>query len=190
MPDPRAPLDLSLPSKRQRLRTDYHYHLSYRLRWSDNDVFGHVNNPYYGVLADSIINTYLIKECGYKTSQHPQAAIIANTYFDYFGSISYPDVVECGLRVVKLGKTSVMYEVGVFREGDEQVKAVGGSSHIWVEQEKPGVLGRPLKGGMPMEMRRGYERIIGEEAREGAEKARAEAEREQGKEKGKGEAKL
>jgi acyl-CoA thioester hydrolase len=126
------------------------------------------------VLADSIINEYLIQECGYTTHAHPQAAIIANTYFDYFGSLSYPDVVECGLRVVKLGRTSVMYEVGVFRQGEEKVKAVGGSSHIWVEQSGPGRLGRPLEGGMPVEMRRGYERIMGGEAREGAERAREE----------------
>jgi acyl-CoA thioester hydrolase len=169
-------LGLDLPSKRKRTRADYFYHRTYRLRWSDNDVFGHVNNPYYGVLADSIINEYMIKECGYRTSNHPQAAIIANTYFDYFGSLSYPDVVECGLRVVKLGKTSVMYEVGVFKEGDEAVRAVGGSTHIWVEQ-KPGWLGRPLKEGMPEEMRRGYEKVMGEEARDGAEQARKEADR-------------
>lgn len=79
-------------------------------------------------------------------------------------------MVECGLRVVKLGKTSVMYEVGIFKEGDEEggVKAVGGSSHIWVDQSAPGVLGRPLKEGMPLEIRRGYERVMGE----GAEKAK------------------
>ncbi|KPI38424.1 uncharacterized protein AB675_12026 [Cyphellophora attinorum] len=181
------PLSLSLPAKRTRLRSDYFYHRTYRLRWSDNDVFAHVNNPYYGVLADSIINEYLIRECGYTTLRHPQAAIIANTYFDYFGSLSYPDVVECGLRVVKLGKTSVMYEVGVFKEGEESVKAVGGSSHIWVEQTGPGVLGRPLKEGMPLEMRRGYEKVMGEEAREGADKARGEMEREKEKQ---GKAKL
>ena len=165
-------LPLTLASKRSRTRSNYHYFQTYALRWSDNDVFAHVNNPYYGVLADSVINTYLIKECNYRTSSHPQAAIIANTYFDYFGSLSYPDTVECGLRVVKLGKTSVMYEVGVFKQGEEGVKAVGGSSHIWVEQTGPGVLGRPLKEGMPVEMRRGYERLMEVEGNGEGEKAK------------------
>lgn len=174
-------LELTLAAKRQRKRSDYFFYRTYRLRWSDNDVFAHLNNPYYGVLADSIINDYLITQCGYTTSQHPQAAIIANTYFDFFGSISYPDVVECGLRVVKLGKTSVMYEVSVWKEGEEGVKAVGGSSHIWVEQTGPGILGRPLKDGMPPEMRKGYEKIMGKEAEEGAEKAREEVAKEKGK---------
>ena len=119
-----------------------------------------MNNPYYGVLIDSIVNEFLIRKCAYKTNRHPQAAIIANTYCDYFGSVQYPDVVDCGLRVVRLGKTSVMYEVGVFRRGEEEVKAVGGSSHIWVKQEE-GKLGRPLAEGMSENVRRGYESLMG-----------------------------
>ena len=123
-----------------------------------------MNNPYYGVIIDSIVNEYLIVECNYRTNKHPQAAIIANTYCDYFGSISYPEVIEAGMRVVKLGKTSVMYEVGIFKQGEEGVKAVGGSSHIWVDQTDA-VLGRPLKSGMPKEMMEGYLRVMGEEDR-------------------------
>lgn len=118
-----------------------------------------MNNPYYGVLIDSIVNQYMIEECGYKVNRDKQAGIIANTYCDYFGSVSYPDVVECGLRIVKLGKASVMYEVGIFRKGDESVKAVGGSTHVFVVQ-KDGVLGKPDKeGGMPGHMRDGYVRL-------------------------------
>ncbi|OAP57670.1 hypothetical protein AYL99_08408 [Fonsecaea erecta] len=154
-----ATLGLDLKSKRLRTRSDYGYHLDYRLRWNDNDIFGHMNNPNYGVLADSIINEYMIKECGYTVNKHPQAAIIANTYFDYFGSVSYPDMVECGLRIVKLGKSSVMYEVGVFRRGEEDVKAVGGSTHVFVTQIN-GQLGKTVESGMPAEMRRGYERLL------------------------------
>lgn len=121
----------------------------------DNDVFGHMNNPKYGVLCDSIANQYLIDQCGYKMSKSPQAAIIVNTYFDYFGSVEYPGVLEIGLRVAKLGKTSVVYEVGVFKKGDEVVKAVGGSMHVWVEA-KDGILGRPAEQGMPSDIRKGY----------------------------------
>ncbi|KIW21420.1 hypothetical protein PV08_02000 [Exophiala spinifera] len=155
-----APLGLDLSSKRLRRRADYTYHLDFRLRWSDNDVFGHVNNPYYGVLIDSIVNQYMIEECGYKVARDEQAGIIANTYCDYFGSVSYPDVVECGLRLVKLGKASVTYEVGIFRRGDDDVKAVGGSTHVFVRQGRDGRLGRPDQDrGMPSHMRRGYERL-------------------------------
>lgn len=134
-------------------------------RRNDNDVFGHMNNPYYGVLIDSIVNQYMIEECGYKVNRDVQAGIIANTYCDYFGSVSYPGLVECGLRIVKLGKASVTYEVGIFAKGAgggdelEPVKAVGGSTHVYVLQEG-GELGRPTKEGMPPHMRDGYERLV------------------------------
>ncbi|RMZ76523.1 hypothetical protein DV738_g4919, partial [Chaetothyriales sp. CBS 135597] len=149
-------LGLDLASKRRRRRSDYFYHLSFRLRWSDNDMFGHVNNPYYLVFVDSIVNQYLVEACGYKIQKNEGAAgIVANTYCDYFGSLHYPDVADVGLRVVKLGRTSVTYEVGIFRAGEDTVRVVGGSTHIWVDQRN-GELGRPLKGGIPEPIRTGY----------------------------------
>ena len=133
---------------------------------SDNDIFGHMNNPYYGVLIDSIANQYLIDHCAYVPTKSAQAAIIVNTYCDYFGSVSYPGEVEVGLRVAKLGKTSVVYEVGIFGKGEDGVKAVGGSMHVWVDRGPNGELGRPLKEGMPERVRRGYERLMEESERE------------------------
>jgi len=170
MASPELGLDLS--SKRLRKRSDYGYHLDYRLRWNDNDVFGHMNNPYYGVLIDSIVNQYMIEECGYKVNRDEQAGIIANTYCDYFGSVSYPGHVECGLRIVKLGRASVTYEVGIFLKGagtDDAVRAVGGSTHVYVKQTD-GQLGRPTKEGMPAKMREGYERLLARQRR-GVERA-------------------
>lgn len=125
-------------------------------------MFGHMNNPYYGVLIDSIANAYLITHCAYSPTSRTStsAAIIASTYCDYFGSLSYPGIVSCGLRVAKLGTSSVVYEVGFFEEGEEEVKAVGGSMHVWVERDGEGRLGRALTGGMPVEVRRGYERLM------------------------------
>ena len=92
-------------------------------------------NPIYGVLIDSIINEYLIAHVGYNTTTYPRTALVANSYCDYFGQLQYPGMLELGLRVVKLGKNSVMYEVGFFKEGDETVKAVGGFVQIWVMRE-------------------------------------------------------
>ncbi|EXJ75683.1 uncharacterized protein A1O5_00190 [Cladophialophora psammophila CBS 110553] len=118
-----------------------------------------MNNPYYGVLCDSVANQYLIEKCGYSMDRSPQAAIIAHTYFDYFGSVSYPGVIEVGLRVAKLGKSSVLYEVGIFAKGEPIVKAVGGSMHVWVANEG-GVLGRPASEGMPAHVRTAYEALM------------------------------
>lgn len=119
-------------------------------------MFHHLNNPIYGVLIDSIINDYLIKHCGYNTSDYPRIALVANTYCDYFGSTAYPKMLEVGLRVVKLGKSSVMYECGIFEEGDEQVKAVGGFVQIWVKRSD----NRPPREGLEPHVRKALESLL------------------------------
>ncbi|KAF2482929.1 HotDog domain-containing protein [Neohortaea acidophila] len=125
-------LGLDIAAKRKRTRADYPYHEDYRTRWNDNDMFHHLNNPVYAVLIDSIINSYLMQYAGYSTAKSAHIGLVAHTYCDYFGSAQYPGMLDVGLRVVKLGTSSVMYEVGVFQEGQEEVKAVGGFIQIWV----------------------------------------------------------
>ena len=107
-------------------------------------MFHHLNNPIYGVLIDSIINSYLMKYCGYSTASSKHIGLVANTYCDYFGAAQYPGMLDVGLRVVKMGKSSVMYEVAVFQEGSEQVKAVGGFIQIWVERATNKVTGEGI----------------------------------------------
>lgn len=113
-------------------------------------MFHHLNNPIYGVLIDSIINAYLIDVCGYSTKSSTHIGLVANTYCDYFGSAQYPGVLDVGLRVVKLGKSSVLYETGIFQQGEEKVKAVGGFIQIWVVRET----NRPDETGVPEGVRR------------------------------------
>ncbi|KJY02392.1 thioesterase family protein [Zymoseptoria brevis] len=150
------PLGLDLASKKQRRRSDYPYTLDYRSRWSDNDMFHHLNNPVYGVLIDSIINEYLITKCGYSTSASEHIGLVGSSYCDYFGSAHYPGMINVGLRVVKLGKSSLMYEVGVFQEGEEQVKAVGGFIQIWVLRKT----NKPTGEGIPAYIRKEVEKLL------------------------------
>lgn len=97
-------------------------------------MFHHLNNPVYGVLIDSIINSYLQQYCGYSIANSEYIGLVANSYCDYFGSAQYPGMLDIGLRVAKMGRSSVMYEVAVFQEGSQEVKAVGGFSQIWVKR--------------------------------------------------------
>ncbi|CAK3984782.1 Hypothetical predicted protein [Lecanosticta acicola] len=150
------PLGLDLASKKQRTRSDYVYHEDYRSRWNDNDMFHHLNNPIYGVLIDSIINSYLIQKTGYSTSGSEYIGLVGSSYCDYFGSAHYPGMLEVGLRVVKLGKSSVMYEVGVFQAGEEQIKAVGGFIQIWVLRKT----NKPTEVGIPSHVRRELEPLL------------------------------
>lgn len=112
---------------------------------ADNDMFHHLNNPIYGVLIDSIINSYLMKYCGYSTASSKEIGLVAHTYCDYFGAAQYPGMLDVGLRVVYIKKASVMYEVAVFQQGSEQVKAVGGFIQIWVDK----AANKVLKDGVP-----------------------------------------
>ncbi|KAF2716686.1 Thioesterase/thiol ester dehydrase-isomerase, partial [Polychaeton citri CBS 116435] len=139
-------LALDLVSKRKRNRSDYVFHQDYRTRWADNDMFSHLNNPIYGVLIDSVINAYLFAHCGYHPSTSARVGLVASTYCDYFGSTQYPAVLDVGLRVVRMGKSSVMYECGIFERGDKGVKAVGGFVQIWVPKEGMKADGQGIDG--------------------------------------------
>lgn len=103
----------------------------------------------YGVLIDSIINSYLQKYCGYSIANSEHIGLVANTYCDYFGSAQYPGMLDIGLRVAKIGKSSIVYEVAVFQEGAAEVKAVGGFTQIWVKRATNKVTGE----GVPKSVR-------------------------------------
>lgn len=141
---------------KQRSREDYRYHLEYRTRWSDNDMYDHMNNSVYSFLFDSIINAYLIEHCGLRPSTSSQIGLVVHSHCDYFGSVGFPTMLDLGLRVNKLGTSSVMYEVGVFERGKGNVRAVGGYTHVFVERQT----NRPTTSGMSGEIRRGLEKLL------------------------------
>jgi acyl-CoA thioester hydrolase len=133
--------------------------LSELSRRSDNDVYHHLNNSVYAFLIDSVVNAYLIERCGLKPATSEQIGLVVSSYCDFFGSVAYPAVVDLGLRVLKLGKSSVLYEVGIFEQGQEAVRAVGGFIHVFVEQNGR----RPAKEGMDATIRDGLEQILAKE---------------------------
>lgn len=126
-------------------------------------MYGHLNNTTYALYFDSIINSYLIAHCGLDPTQknrkagHNQIGLVVSSYCDYFASVSFPDVLELGLRVVKLGSTSVTYEVGVFKRGEEDVSVVGGFTHVFVSRDTM----RPAGSGKMDDMiKNGLERLL------------------------------
>ncbi|KAI4230120.1 MAG: hypothetical protein L6R36_000233 [Xanthoria steineri] len=153
---------------KSRRRSDYPYQLDYRTRWSDNDMYHHINNSIYNFLFDSIINTYLITHCSLHPPTSPQIFLAVSTSCSYFAPISFPAVIDLGLRVTRLGKASVRYEVGVFERGAEDVRAVGGFVHVFVERGS----GETVRGGIEGDQRSGLERILVREGGEGTGKAK------------------
>jgi acyl-CoA thioester hydrolase len=101
---------------------------------------------------DSVVNTYLIQHCALHPPTSPQIGLVVHSHCDYLAPIEFPAVVDLALRVNKLGKNSVTYEIGVFERGQEEVKAVGEFIHVFVDREtrRPGHsgMGEGLKNGL------------------------------------------
>ncbi|MDE1183768.1 thioesterase family protein [Paraburkholderia sp.] len=131
-------------------RDGYRHFLSIPTRWMDNDVYGHVNNVVYYSYFDTVVNEYLIRSGVLDFERGATIGLVVETQCNYFASIAFPDRVEAGLRVTRLGATSVRYEVGLFRDGEAQACAQGHFVHVYVDREsrRPVSLPAPLRAAL------------------------------------------
>ncbi len=116
-------------------RDDYRHFQTIPTRWMDNDVYGHVNNVVYYSYFDTVVNQYLIEQGALDIGESPVVGLVVETQCNYFASITFPDVVHAGLRVARLGSTSVRYEIGLFRNDDPDTAARGHFIHVYVDRE-------------------------------------------------------
>ena len=116
-------------------RDAYRHFLPIQTRWMDNDVYGHVNNVVYYAYFDTVVNEYLVREGVLDPSTSAVIGLVVETTCRYHAPLSFPDVVEAGLRVSKLGNSSVRYEVGIFRSGEDVAAATGPFVHVYVDRE-------------------------------------------------------
>ena len=115
-------------------RKDYPYLLPIATRWHDNDAYGHVNNVVYYAFFDTLINRYLIDEGGLDIHGGDAIGLCVESRCQYFAPVAFPDPLEAGLRVKKLGTSSIVYEVGIFRAGTEEPCATGHFVHVFVDR--------------------------------------------------------
>ena len=108
-------------------RQAYPHFQTITTRWKDNDIYGHVNNVEYYSYFDTVINTYLIRQGGLDIHDGEAIGVCAESHCRFLDSLGFPDAVDAGLRVAKLGNSSVRYEIGLFREGSDQPAAEGGA---------------------------------------------------------------
>ncbi|SFR41486.1 acyl-CoA thioester hydrolase [Marinobacter daqiaonensis] len=123
-------------------------------RWADNDLYGHVNNVTYYAWFDSSVNRYLIEEGGLDIHRGDNIAYVVSSSCDYFSPIAYPERVEAGLRVEKLGNSSVIYNIGIFRQGEDEACALGKFVHVFVDRETD----RPVP--VPQGIRTALEKLL------------------------------
>ncbi len=101
-------------------------------RWMDNDVYGHVNNVVYYSWFDTAVNAYLIEQGALDIHHGETIGLVIETQCNYFAPLAFPQQIEAGLRVVRLGSSSVRYEVGLFAEGEALTAARGHFVHVYV----------------------------------------------------------
>lgn len=118
-------------------RADYPHHCPLETRWMDNDLYGHLNNVVYYSLFDSVINRYLIGEGGLDIHQGGVIGFAVQSSCTFAGSVAYPDALVGGLRIAKLGSSSVRYEVAIFLAADGEdasARAYGDFTHVFVDR--------------------------------------------------------
>lgn len=103
-------------------------------RWLDNDVYGHVNNTVYYNWFDTAVNLWLIEQGLLDVRSGPVIGLVVETGCRYHRPVAFPEVVEAGIRVVRLGTSSVRWEVGLFTAGNEVVAAEGFFVHVYVDR--------------------------------------------------------
>jgi acyl-CoA thioester hydrolase len=111
-------------------RDDYRYFVPIQTRWMDNDVYGHVNNVVYYAYFDTIINKWLIEEGGLDPHAGDTIGLCVESRCTYLAPAAYPEALEAGMRTLHLGRSSVRYGVGVFRE--DVLLAHGEFVHVFV----------------------------------------------------------
>jgi len=103
-------------------------------RWSDNDVYGHVNNVVYYSWFDTAVNGHLIEQGALDIEQGEVIGLVIETQCNYFAPLAFPQTVEAGIRVARIGSSSVRYEVGLFAQGEATTAAAGHFIHVYVDR--------------------------------------------------------
>ncbi len=116
-------------------RDDYRHFTTLTTRWSDNDAYRHLNNVVYYALFDTAVNEALIRAGLLDIERSAIVGVVVETGCRYFEPLTFPDVIEAGLRVTHVGRSSVRYEIGLFKQGASSPAAEGHFVHVYVERE-------------------------------------------------------
>jgi acyl-CoA thioester hydrolase len=135
-------------------RESYRWFMPITTRWMDNDIYGHVNNVHYYSYFDTVANNYLIHEAELDIHNGDIIGYIVNSQCDYKKAIAFPEKIEGGFRVNRLGNSSVEYGIAIFKEGESDCCAFGTFTHVFVDRETE----RPVP--IPEQMRAALESML------------------------------
>lgn len=131
-------------------RGDYRAFRTIATRWMDNDLYGHMNNVVHYSLFDTAVNGWLIEQGVLDIHNGEQIGLVVETGCRYFSEMAFPDMVTAGIRVTRLGASSVRYEVGLFRNDEQTAAAEGFFIHVYVDRatRRPKQLGPGLRAAL------------------------------------------
>lgn len=104
-------------------------------RWSDNDMFGHLNNSVYFELFDTVLNAWMMRETGIDESVAPVLGVVAEASCRYYEEVAFPGTVDVGVRVTRIGRTSVVFGFGLFVAGVEEIATHGEWAQVYIDRE-------------------------------------------------------
>jgi len=134
-------------------------------RWADDDAYGHMNNARYYELFDTAVNAHLFEATGTNVRQLPAIGVVAETSCRYFREIGFPEPIDMGLAVERVGTSSVIYRIGLFQGGSDLAAAEGRFVHVYVDNaDGPG--NRPVRP-LPEEIRSVVEALVRSPADQG-----------------------
>jgi acyl-CoA thioester hydrolase len=124
-----------VPGDRLTARADYRAFYPVPARWMDNDVYGHINNVHYYSYFDTAIAHFLINEGGLDPWRDPVIGYCVESSCRFDRGLRFPDPVTAGIRVARLGRSSCVYLIGIFRGDDETAAACGHFVHVFVDRK-------------------------------------------------------
>lgn len=119
-------------------RSDFRVWRTMTTRWADDDVYGHMNNATYFELIDTAVNAHLIEAAGVDIRSLEAVGVVAEVSCRYFAEIGFPEPVEVGLVVERLGRSSVVYRLGIFQGAGDEANAEGRFVHVYVDNTVSG----------------------------------------------------
>ena len=131
-------------------RSDYRFFHKIETRWMDNDIYGHVNNVQYYSYFDTVIAQFLMQRGGLDPWKSEVIGYAVESGCSYFAAMAYPDAIHAGMRVARLGNSSVTYRIGIFKNDVDRACAEGHFIHVFVnrQSERPVPIPAPIHAAL------------------------------------------
>ncbi|GAA6150951.1 thioesterase family protein [Pseudoteredinibacter isoporae] len=127
-------------------RSDYFWFTQMSTKFQDNDIYGHLNNNVHSQFIDNAVNLFLHQEGGLNMASDPIIGLIVNSGCDYFKELGWPEhqTIDVGVRVNKIGRSSVQYAAALFAPNDDEAAAQGHFTHVWIDRTSRATVDIPL----------------------------------------------